>query len=81
MFVTEIGEKTGRKQAKTTERIFDDPGQSIILNDLNVSLEPLQSFGSADHGQDILSHRQDVLPAEADSARMGLRPVAGRERS
>ncbi|TPJ72868.1 hypothetical protein [Mesorhizobium sp. B2-7-1] len=46
----------------------------IILNDLNVHLEPFHSFGFAYHGQ-------DVLPVEADSARMGHASFAGCRRS
>ncbi|MBZ9762940.1 hypothetical protein LB553_18950 [Mesorhizobium sp. CA8] len=42
----------------------------IILNDLNVHLEPFHSFGFA-------FHWQDVLPIEADSARMGMHPLQG----
>ncbi|WFP62717.1 MULTISPECIES: hypothetical protein [unclassified Mesorhizobium] len=69
--VTEIGRKTGKKQTETIARIFDDPGQSIIiLNDLNVRLEPFQSFGCVNLGQ-------DVLPVEADSVRMQYVSLGG----
>ena len=44
---------------------------TIILNDLNVRLEPSYSFGSADYGQDALSNGQDALPVGSDSVRIG----------
>jgi hypothetical protein len=64
-------EKSKQKQ----QRSFYRPNQrSQFLNDLNVHLEPFQSFGFAYHGQ-------DVLPVEADSARMGHASFAGCGRS
>ncbi|RWG90775.1 hypothetical protein EN836_07640 [Mesorhizobium sp. M1C.F.Ca.ET.193.01.1.1] len=69
--MTEIGLKNREKQAETIVRIFGDPAQGIItLTDQNVFPEPSNSSRFVDLGQ-------DVLPGEADSARMGRASVSG----